>query len=308
MNHVVLCICTCRRPEGLRRLLTAVDELDFDGLLSVVVVENDVALEGLSVCRELLVTFRWPLKCVFEQKRGISFARNRAIQLALEHEPSFIAMLDDDESPSGDWLVQLLRTQSASNSDIVGGPVFPIFPCNSTTSSWLSYYYSENRRQYLRDGESCLLYSTANFIARPACFKSLLPTPFDPAFGTTGGEDALFFLRLAKMGYTMNWSLHGIVYEYISEDRLNLNWLKQRQIRRGNLNVRIQFAYNNSMRNKLTILTKTIAIFTLAILYNVFGVIHSVWRIRALLLLHYAIGKITGHLNWKYDHYGQEAT
>lgn len=46
MTQIVLGICTCRRPEGLERLLNSVAAIDFAGSLSVIVVDNDEASEG----------------------------------------------------------------------------------------------------------------------------------------------------------------------------------------------------------------------------------------------------------------------
>ena len=101
---VVLCICAARWGS---RLLEAVAELDFAGKLAVVVVDNDAAgaAEGLAVCGRMAAAgYRWPLTCAPEERRGIPFARNRAIALALEQDPDFIAALDDDERPSPGWL------------------------------------------------------------------------------------------------------------------------------------------------------------------------------------------------------------
>ena len=96
---VVLCICTSARWGS--RLLQAVAELDFAGQLAVVVVDNDAAgaAEGLAVCGRMAAGYRWPLTCAPEERRGIPFP-NRAIALALEQDPDFIAALDDDERPS----------------------------------------------------------------------------------------------------------------------------------------------------------------------------------------------------------------
>lgn len=190
MVKVALCICTHRRPAALLRLLKAVANLDFDGQLSVIIVDNDVEKEGLVACRSL-VAYRWRLTCLIERQRGVAFARNCAVGVALSHSPDFIAMLDDDEWPSRHWLQELLRVQAKTNADVVGGPVLPIFPPNSAPWSKLTHYYGADLRR--PDCATCLLYAAGNFLARTQCFQSLMPTPFDPDFNQFG-EDLVFFL------------------------------------------------------------------------------------------------------------------
>ena len=48
---VVLCICTYRRPDGLRKLLEALPALENAPNLEVVVADNDAGKEGLAVCQ-----------------------------------------------------------------------------------------------------------------------------------------------------------------------------------------------------------------------------------------------------------------
>ena len=116
---VALCICTCRRPAGLRKALLAVERIDFEGDLHVIVVENHYVLEGQAVVEALREAFRWPLACVVAEQRGISHARNAGANAALALGVDFIAMIDDDEWPDPDWLSLLLATQAAGDYDYV---------------------------------------------------------------------------------------------------------------------------------------------------------------------------------------------
>lgn len=301
MVKVVLCICTCRRPDGLSRLLRAVAGLDFDGALSVVVVENDSRHEGLAVCHRFAKAYRWPLTCVVEEREGISFARNRAVSVALEQQPDFIAMLDDDEWPEPRWLCELLRVQATENADAVGGPVLPVFRADAGFWSHLSEYFGVDPHR--TDGEGCLLYAAGNFLARSACFCSFMPTPFDPAFARSGGEDLVFFRRLLEQGCRMNWSAFGIAHEEVPETRMSLKWLKQRQVRRGNLNIIVQRMFEPGPVGEIVRLSKTAGLLIIALLYYLVAFPHRQSRIRALLLLHKALGKILGHLGWRHYEY-----
>ena len=145
---VALCICTFRRPDGLRKALTYVEKLDFDGELLVCVADNDAAGEGLEVCRAMADSYRWPIYTTGVEQSGISFSRNASSALALEHKPDFVAFLDDDEWPEANWLQQLLRVQKENDADAVGGPTISVFPDNTPASQQRNEYYG------------CLLYTS----------------------------------------------------------------------------------------------------------------------------------------------------
>lgn len=299
MVEVVVCICTCRRPEGLTRLLRALAELDFARRLAVVVVENDAGREGLEVCQRLAKGYRWPLTCVVEEQPGIAFARNHAVRVALAQQPRFIAMLDDDEWPSQIWLSELLRVQAATDADVVGGPVLPVFPANAAPWSKLPDYYGADQRR--ADGERCLLYSAANFLAHAQCFQALMPTPFDPRFAHTG-EDIVFFRRLAPCGYRMHWSTYGIVYETVAPNRLSLAWLQRRYIRTGHTNVIVQRLFSPGLFPEAVRLVKTSGLLTIGAGFYLLALPHRLLRIRASLLLCKAWGKILGHLGYQQEY------
>ena len=200
MVSVVLCISTCRRPEGLTRLLKAVAALeDVDARLSVVVVENDPGGQGLEVCRRLAPSYRWPLRCLVEERRGYVFPRNRALAAALEQAPDFIAQLDDDAWPCSRWLAEMLRVQRATDADLVGGPVVAQFAC--TPPPWLErsdfYFYFNTRRA---DMARCLPVGDGNVLIRALLLRARMPTPFDPRFNISGGQDLLLFHQLAGTG------------------------------------------------------------------------------------------------------------
>src|SRR5579883_1155797 len=106
--RVAVCIATFRRPEGLRRLLSELQEQTFHGeppAVDVVVVDNDEARSAQAVCRDSPLA---RLHYVHEPRRGIPQARNRAIKTARELGCGLIAFIDDDELPANDWLDQLL--------------------------------------------------------------------------------------------------------------------------------------------------------------------------------------------------------
>jgi glycosyltransferase involved in cell wall biosynthesis len=300
---LTVAICTCRRPEGLARLLEALQRIDTDDSLAVVVVENDQGREGVRVCRQFAGAYRWPLYCIMEPRPGISYARNRAVAESLRHMPDAVAMLDDDEWPEPQWLRELLRIQRATEADVVGGPVVPRFARSGLP--WVDFrsYYGLDQR--LPDGAGCVLYGAGNVLVRRACFEALMPEPFDPAFALSGGEDLVFFQRLAKMGFRMHWSTRAVVHEDVPRERMTVRWLKDRQRRRGCLNIAAQrLAEPGPYREGIRLL-KTVGAFVSAGAYAVAGAVAPGCRARVPLLFDYARGRLLGHRGRMLEPYRQ---
>src|SRR5690242_20560351 len=104
-DRVVITIPTFKRPKSLARLLDAIARLKTDADIHVVVADNDAqAHQGFDFCAQLAPTYRWPLKPVIEEARGIAQVRNRLVAEALKSDAQFIAMIDDDEWPDENWI------------------------------------------------------------------------------------------------------------------------------------------------------------------------------------------------------------
>jgi len=98
---IAICAPTFRRPDGLRRLLTALGSLEFadpQPRIEVIVVDNDPDRSGGEVCERLRDAFRWELRYEVEARRGVVHGRNRALEL-VSPDSDWIAFIDDDEVP-----------------------------------------------------------------------------------------------------------------------------------------------------------------------------------------------------------------
>lgn len=300
--RIAVAVCTYRRPEGLARLLKGLNRIDFDEALSVVVVENDERLAGgHRVCADIADGFRWPLRCVIEVKAGISHARNRSITECLQYAPDAIAMLDDDEWPDRQWLRELLRIQQLSNAHAVGGPVLPYFARAGTSCACYRSYYGLD--QGLPDGAPCTLYGAGNVLVRTSCFDGLMPEPFEPVLALSGGEDLVFFQRLARRGFRMHWAANAVVHEFVPSERMTMRWLRNRQRRRGCLNVVAQRLIEPGAVSESVRAAKTAGTFLHAGIAALGGMASPHLRDRARLLFSYAEGRLLGHCGQLVEEY-----
>src|SRR5690349_14047233 len=105
-DHVVIAIPTFRRPKMLLRLLDMVARLETSAMVSVLVADNDAeARQGFDLCRTLAPSYRWPLRGVIAEQRGIAQVRNKLVEEALkDRSVDFICMIDDDEWPAANWI------------------------------------------------------------------------------------------------------------------------------------------------------------------------------------------------------------
>ncbi len=293
---IALCICTFRRPEGLRKALTYVEKLDFDGEVIVCVADNDAQGEGLEVCRALADSYRWPIFTTGVEQSGISFSRNACSALALHHSPDFIAFLDDDEWPEADWLQQLLKVQQDNDADAVGGPTISVFPDNTPASQQRNEYYGADLR--VADGAACQLEAAGNFLIRTSTLEAMGPDFFHPDFAQSGGEDLAFFMKLEQQGAKMHWATQAKMNEAVPSDRLSTEWLKQRVIIIANSRVRVMRMLQPGLPATLIRCAKTCALFAQAMIMSAVGLISPPVAEKARILRWKFWGKFTAHMKF----------
>lgn len=229
--RVAVCVITYKRPEGLRRLLEGLEVLKFGKVpppaLEIIVVDNDPA--GLA-CAEFEGADRvYPLKCYVEPRRGIPYARNKAIA-CVEDGVDFVACVDDDEVPEPGWLDELLHVQQLYDADVVAGPVLRHF--DGPLPDWATKGKFFEKPRY-STGHPIKFVSTANVLVRTKMFGGT-DKPFDERLALNGGEDTHFFLRMHRAGRRMVWADGAAVHELIPSSRANLGWLLRRAYRVGN--------------------------------------------------------------------------
>jgi glycosyltransferase involved in cell wall biosynthesis len=203
--RVCLCVPTFRRPEGLRKLLADVERLNYAGPIDIIVVDNDAeSRAGAAVVEAVARTFRFPLTCIVEPRRGQTYAYNRAFAHACRATPApdYVAVLDDDEYPDANWLTEMIRVARAYGVDIVGGPVFPVF---DNPGHWLakSGLYAPSRNA---TGPLAMIYGAGNMLIRRSVLEDYLDEPFAHAYAYTGGSDYDFFWRCRNDGRSFAWA------------------------------------------------------------------------------------------------------
>ncbi len=290
----VICICTYKRPEGIRALLQALTKLDDVEKFDVCVVDNDAAGEGAAVCNNLPTDFPFTVHASVEPQAGISPARNRVVTKALALSPTYLAFLDDDEEPEPQWLSELLRIQKSTNADVVGGPTLSVFPDGVDEATKLNPYFGADMG--MADGAAVQLQAAGNFLIKADVIQTMAPDFFHLAFAKSGGEDLAFFTQLAKRGAKMHWASKAIVHEAVPANRLTQAWMEERVVNIANSRVRVMQMLEPGIVPSTIRGLKTVALGAVAGLSSLLGIALPGKREQARMLRWKFWGKLSAHL------------
>ena len=233
---ISICVCTFRRYQELTRCLRSIAAAKLPDAIVVelIVVDNDVEGGALAAFELVQSEIPFPSKYVVELVSGVSNARNRCVA---EASGSWIAFVDDDEMPSGEWLTSLWDCVQHYAAEGVFGPVVPEFEVEPTIeAAWARLHH---RPRYttgtLMPWGDCrsgnVLYQKSLHIRCGA---------FDPTLAATGSEDCDFFWRCLKGGAKLVWCDESVVHEVVPATRLTLRWLLRRAFTGGRNFVRLR--------------------------------------------------------------------
>jgi succinoglycan biosynthesis protein ExoM len=238
--RVCICIATCGRPQGLLALMAALSGLDLPAGIAaeVAVVDNNPEGAAPEVAAEARARCRLPVTWIREPRRGISFARNAALDHA-RAVADFLAFIDDDEVPTPGWIAELLRVQRATGAGAVVGPVVPRFAVPAPAWAVEEGFYAclgggLNDGPEPADGEPARVCSSANALIRTALVGGSDGLRFDEGLALTGGEDTLLFAQMRAAGQAVVYARAAIVHETVPASRLRVGWLLRRWYRTGN--------------------------------------------------------------------------
>jgi succinoglycan biosynthesis protein ExoM len=298
---VSLCIPTFRRPDGLRKLLAHIAELDYRGPLSVIVVDNDADRPvGAAVVRATS-GFPFPLTSIVEPRRGQTYAYNTGFAAASGVPGTdYVAVLDDDEYPATTWLTELIAAAVRYDADIVGGPVFPVFV---DAGHWLTGTGLYAPRRYVT-GPVEMIYGAGNMLIRRDVLTHYLDEPFSHAFAFTGGSDLDFFTRCRKDGRSFAWADDARVFETVPRSRTTISWLLLRGFRSGTDRTRIDRSFAQGIGDMTRRWVKGAGLFAFGIgLLPLAALRGRCAVVSSLVVAARGVGRIAAEFNLLYEEY-----
>jgi len=223
--RVDVCVCTFRRPQIAATLKSiAEQELEAGHNVRVIVADNDIEPTARAIVLNSATEYNFDVRYIHAPGRNISIARNACLDYA---EGDWIAFLDDDETASPKWLSELIS--KTSGADVVFGPVRAVY--SSRAPSWLRAADFHSTRVVYRNG--CIETGYAGNVLMNRRAVEAANIRFDLHCGVSGGEDTMFFGRLAATGLRFVEAPEALATEPVPEGRASLRWLARRFWRSG---------------------------------------------------------------------------
>jgi GT2 family glycosyltransferase len=194
-------LCTRNRagelPDAVALLVTS-------GAEDIVLIDNASTDDTFAVAAALVARHPGIVRCVTEERPGLSHARN-AGAAAARHD--LLLYLDDDARPAPGWLEAVSRELARPGVVNVGGPIAALWP-EDHPASWpepgLERYFSVLERG---DADATLVPPDVVYGANWAVRREALRAAgdFDPAFGPgpgvpTNGDETSVAWRLHRRG------------------------------------------------------------------------------------------------------------
>lgn len=225
-------ICTRDRAGSLERTLTSLVEAKLASTVTweLIVVDNGSADETQEVLRRY--TARLPLRGVFEPQAGLSFARNRGMEVA---SGGHIIWTDDDVTVDEGFLLAYVEAFSRyPEAGFFGGTIRPVL--ESPTPNWLppnrkllGYLLAERsptEPTEILPGTTELPFG-ANFAVRSDLQRRF---PYDTDLGASPqfnrlGEEEQVMKRMLQSGEFGRWTPSAIVNHHIPAARQTLTYI-----------------------------------------------------------------------------------
>ncbi len=248
--RLAVCVCTYRRPAVLDRLLAALVDIvrDVEPLaeVSLVVVDDDAEASAESTVAARRADFS-DVVYVVTGSGNISTARNRALDEGAAIA-EFLAVVDDDCVPHGDWLRQLLVVQQRYDADVVSGACVDV-PPDGAPGWFVSQPFATSTPDAV-EGAPLEVGALKNSLFAAAAL-SRAGVRFDDAYGRTGGEDSMFFYTAAARGLRHVYAPAAIVEERVPLERTTFRYQFRRAIWYGNTEATTSIASGRHRRARV---------------------------------------------------------
>ncbi|MBY0559355.1 glycosyltransferase family 2 protein [Hyphomicrobium sp.] len=252
MTEFVVAVCTAQRPEMLRRCLESLVQLTAptDARIQIIVVENALTPDSAEIVSSIQQKSPIEIHYRLEQRSGIPFARNAALDLATALGADWIALIDDDEYAEPDWLIKLYEGSVTFGADVASGPVDQI--CVGEPPDW----WTPRIRPCRPTGKILRGAATNNILMRAHLVrKDGLALRFDERL-LGGSEDVEFFRRATDNGAKIIWVAEARLCEELPASRLSVKKRISRTYMVATSQAQVLRIQRGAVRGFLTLLPK----------------------------------------------------
>jgi GT2 family glycosyltransferase len=239
--RLTVAICTHNRAAQLADTLQRFQALRAPGCQWELLIVDNASTDGTPT---LLEQQHWrpgvPMRSVREERLGVAFARNRAVE---EAKGEYVLFIDDDETPDEDWLAAHARALREHAPDAAGGRI-EVRLTGAERPPWLTdellgflgrLDHGPLPRRLTDEGEKIF---TGNAAFRRETVQRL--GLFDTTLGrrgriNAGGEDVDLFVRLLRAGCDVRWVPDAVIFHRIEAQKLRRSYFLELHYRQGRM-------------------------------------------------------------------------
>ena len=214
------------------------------------------------------------MRMVTELRQGLSFARNRGIR---ESEAEYIAIIDDDERISPDFITSYISLfDSTPDAVAAGGPIVAEYP--SGRPRWMSHFTERPVANTMYFGDKVREFPEGripgggNMALRRSAVRRY--GVFDTSLGyvgesLVGGEECDLFERLRIAEAKYYYVPTAVMYHIIPPEKLTANYLSRLSYNIGVSQLRRALYYRRRARVRIKEIFKWVVTLVLALWYLV---------------------------------------
>lgn len=234
--NLSIALCTYNRSDVLPKCLESLADQSVDSeLFEVLIIDN----HSTDDTKKIALNFgekHSNFKYIFEEKQGLSHARNRAIE---EAKSEYLAYIDDDAIADKEWL-EKIGSVIQNNKDIAafGGPIYPWY--NKEKPKWFKDEFathSYGKEHFQLTEQNCPFgLSGSNMIFKKDALKKY--GGFSTEYGMNGdkiafGEESFLFNKMLKNNENIQYFPDIFVYHLVSDKSYSLKEAFKRSIQNG---------------------------------------------------------------------------
>lgn len=230
---ISIIICTYNRVDSLKKTLKSLEVMSVSDDIEweLLIVDNNSNDNTRESVNDFIRASGINCRYVFEEKQGLSHARNRGIK---EAGGDIIAFTDDDVIVDKFWLQNIEKVFKENHVSCVGGRIFPVW--ETSCPEWLIDNLDLYENLALLDyGDSSFYLDKpkiwgANFAVRKIMFEKY--GAFNILLGRVcgklySGEETEFFIKLIENGEKILYSPNIIVRHCIPSKRMRKSYFRK---------------------------------------------------------------------------------
>lgn len=293
---VTVAICTHNRAKDTGEAIESVLHQSFaKEEIEIIVIDNRSTDQTTEVVNGLRRRFGSRIRYIYENKLGLSVARNRAIQ---EANGKYILFLDDDALASQDWVHEIVDVfESDPAIGCVGGRIDPIWEVEEP--NWIpeehrSVFTILNYSNEVQEMPAPFIPYGANVAFRRDVFNEI--KPFREDLGRVGSnllssEESELIARLRER-YKVYYTPYAQVQHKIAKERTTKSWFLKRIFWQG-----VSDAVKRQDTSFIAIMKHSIRMMQ-AVLSALLSIFHFKTCIRQIIKICYRNGSLFGILRY----------